>query len=102
MRRSRSAIPTPEAWAAETISVDDGCTATEPITVDGAAGLVGPDDDCTRAAVTTGGRGYFFWLYTSGDDSELGTYGRAWFEDFLATVQLQPEAAVDTAPSPAP
>ena len=47
--------------------------------------------DCTRAAVTSDGRGYFFWLYTGDDDPSLGeTYDRAWFEDVLATVQLQP------------
>ena len=86
---------TPDAWAAETIALDDGCTATEPITIDGASGLVGADG-CTRAAVTTDGRGYFFWLYTSGDASSLSVYDQAWFEEVLATVQLQPDAAALT------
>jgi hypothetical protein len=81
---------TPEAWATETIAIDDGCTTTEPITVDGASGLVGADG-CTRAAVTADGRGYFFWLYTGGDDPSLAdAYDQTWFKDVLATVQLQP------------
>jgi hypothetical protein len=80
----------PEAWAAETIALDDGCTATEPITIDGASGLIGAGA-CTRAVVTTDGRGYFIWLYTGGDDPSLAvTYDEAWFKAFLATVQLQP------------
>ena len=79
----------PDAWAAETIALDDGCTATAPITIDGASGLVGADG-CTRAAVTTDGRGYFIWLYTGGDDPSLAVYDQKWFEDFLATVRLQP------------
>ncbi len=87
---------TPDAWAAETIAIDDGCGATEPITVDGATGLIGTAN-CTRAAVTTDGRGYFFWLYTGGEDPALAaTYDQAWFEAFLATVQLQPESAALT------
>jgi hypothetical protein len=81
---------TPDAWMAETIALDDGCTATKPITIDGASGLVGADG-CTRAAVTTDGRGYFFWLYTSGDAASLSVYDPAWFEEVLATVQLQPQ-----------
>lgn len=93
---------TPEAWVAEKLAFDDGCETSEPIAVDGATGLIGTDD-CTRAAVTIDGRGYFFWLYTSGDEASLSdTYDRAWFEDLLATVQLQPEAAVDVAPSTSP
>jgi hypothetical protein len=81
---------TPEAWSAETIALDDGCTATEPITIDGASGLIGAGT-CSRAVVTTDGRGYFIWLYTGGDDPSLGmTYDQAWFKAFLATVQLQP------------
>ena len=87
---------TPEAWAAETIALDDGCTATEPITIDGASGLIGTEE-CSRAAVTKDGRGYFFWLYTGGDDPSLAaTYDQAWFKDVLATVQLQPDAAALT------
>ena len=60
-------------------------------------------DDCTRAAVTTNGRGYFVWLYTVGDDPSLNApYDGAWFEEVLATLRLQPEDAVDPAPSSSP
>jgi hypothetical protein len=90
---------TPGDWVAGKLAFDDGCTRSEPIAVDGATGRIGADG-CTRAAVTIDGRGYFFWLYTSGDEPSLAvTYGRAWFEVVLATVQLQPGAAVDVAPS---
>ena len=58
---------TPDQWVAEKLAFDDGCTASKPIAVDGATGVIGADD-CTRAAVTTDGRGYFVWLYTGGDD----------------------------------
>lgn len=91
---------TPDAWIAERLELDDGCTESEPIELDGATGLIGVDK-CNRAAVTTEGRGYFIRLYTSGDEPSLSiTYGRAWFEEVLATVQLHPEQAVDAAPSP--
>jgi hypothetical protein len=92
----------PAAWAADTIAIDDGCGTTEPLAVDGATGLIGAGE-CTRATLTTAGRGYFFWLYTGGDEPLLATiYDRAWFEEVLATVQLQSEAAVDGAPSASP
>ena len=52
---------TPDAWMAETIALDDGCTATEPITIDGASGLIG-SEGCSRAGVTSDGRGYLVWL----------------------------------------
>jgi hypothetical protein len=93
---------TPEEWVGETITFDDECAATEPIAVDGAAGLIGVDR-CRRAAVTTDGRGYVIWLYTTTDDPSLAvTYDRAYFEEVLATVKLQPEDAVDVAPSASP
>jgi len=89
---------TPDAWVAKQIAWDDGCKTTEPTTVDGAAGLIGTDD-CTRAAVTIDGRGYFIWLYTSGVDRPIQAYDRAWFEGVLATMHLQPKQAVDSASS---
>jgi hypothetical protein len=90
---------TPEDWVAEKVTLE-GCSVGEPIAVDGATGLIGADD-CNVAAVTTDGRGYLIWLYTSGDEAWLSaTYDRAWFEEVLASVQLQPEDAVDSAPSP--
>jgi hypothetical protein len=83
---------TPEDWLAEQMASDEGCTATEPIAVDGASGLIG-SDGCSVAVVTTAGRGYWIQLYTGGDAPVI--YGTAWFEEVLATVQLQPEEAVD-------
>jgi hypothetical protein len=92
---------TPDEWVAEQVALEQ-CAVTEPITVDGATGLIGADD-CNVAFVTAGGRGYVFWLYTSGDEPWLSvTYDRAWFEEVLVTVQLLPEDAVDVAPSASP
>jgi hypothetical protein len=89
---------TPEEWVAEQMAGPEGCAATEPITLDGAAGLIGAGE-CQVAVVTTDGRGYFILAGISSDDpSNATTYDRAWFEDVLATVQLQPEDAVDAAP----
>lgn len=86
---------TPEEWVAEQMASDEGCTATEPIAVDGATGLIGADG-CNVAAVTTASRGYWIQLLTSDDEPFLGsTYDRAWFEEVLATVQLRPEDAVE-------
>jgi hypothetical protein len=91
--------PTPEEWAAEHLYE---CAETELTAVDGATGLIGAAD-CNMAAVTTDGRGYIIWLYASDDPAWLSTtYDRAWFEEVLATVQLQPEDAVDVAPSASP
>jgi hypothetical protein len=90
---------TPEEWAAAQMASDEGCPAPEPIAVDGATGLIGAGD-CHVAVVTTAGRGYWIQLYASGD--ELSAYDLAWFEGVLATVQLHPENAVDSRPSPSP
>ena len=85
---------TPEDWVAEQMASDEGCTATEPIAVDGGTGLIGVH--CDMAVVTTAGRGYWIQLYTGGDDPlAVAPYDRAWFEEVLATVQLHPEDAVD-------
>ena len=81
---------TPEDWIAEQLATpEQGCDATEPITVDGGTGQIG----CTLAVVTTAGRGYWIQLYTG--DSAPVTYDLAWFEEVIATVQLHPEDAVD-------
>ena len=53
---------TPEDWAAEQMASDEGCTTTEPITVDGATGIGG--ENCHIAVVTAAGRGYWIQLYT--------------------------------------
>ena len=83
-----------DTWASLMAS-GEGCTATEPIAVDGATGLIGVDG-CNVVAVTTAGRGYWIQLYASGDEAWLSsTYDRAWFEEVLAAVQLHPQDAVD-------
>ena len=90
----------PDDWVAEQMASDEGCgIATEPITVDAASGLIGTS--CTVAVVTTAGRGYWIQLYT-GSNAPVTTYSPAWFEEVLASVQLQPEDAVDSAASPSP
>ena len=97
---------TPEHWVAASLAAW-GCKTTEPIAVDGAPGLIGADD-CHIVAVTTAGRGYWIGLYTpysgEGDVPPAAgySYDRAWFEEVLATVHVQPEDAVDVAPSAAP
>jgi hypothetical protein len=93
----------PDDWAAEVgriLAADepDGgvCPSTEPVTIDGAPGTTG----CQSAIVTAAGRGYLILLYTSGDEPWLDdTYDEDWFKEVLATVQLDPESAVD-APAP--
>jgi len=86
---------TPEDWVAEQMASDEGCTATEPIAVDGATGLIG-GEGCDVAVVTTAGRGYWIQLHTSDDDPVVvAPYDRAWFDELLATVQLHPEDAAD-------
>ncbi len=75
----------------------DCALSAEPITIDGAAGVICGD----IALVTDGGRGYFVKLYTSGDEAWIGeVYDDEAFTSILATMELQPEDAVD-APSPA-
>jgi len=96
---------TPDEWVAEQMggacSDTEPISATEPIEVDGAAGLI---RDCDlMVAVTTASRGYWIILRASQDDpSAVAAYDRAWFEEVLATVQLQPEDALDAAPSATP
>jgi hypothetical protein len=92
----------PEDWVAAQMARDDRCTTTEPIIVDGATGLSG-GETCDVAVVTTAGRGYHINLYVWPDNPDLvAQYDRSWFDEVLATVQLQPEDAVDVAPSATP
>lgn len=92
------------AWGEEMLSAfaaDDDCgLPIEPATIDGGPGLMCAD---SKAATWRGDRGYVVILYTSGDDpAAVAPYDQAYFNDILATLQLQPEDAVDTAPSPSP
>ncbi len=88
-----------EQWVADAVaglgSADFCETPSQPATIDGVQGR-----DCgSAAAVATGERGYVVKLYTSGDvPAVVAGYDQAYFEDVLATLQLQPEDAVDTAP----
>lgn len=85
----------PEGWIAEQMGSTEGCASTEPITVDGATGLIGAEG-CDVVVVTSAGRGYWIQLHTSSDDPDaVAPYDRVWFEEVLATVQLHPEDAVD-------
>jgi hypothetical protein len=87
-----------DQWAADFLA-GEVCGPTEPVTIDGAAGLLS-EGQCTIAAVASDGRGYFVWLLRSDDEPWLDqVYDRAWFEQLLATVDLRPEDAVDSAPS---
>jgi hypothetical protein len=92
---------TPEDWITEQMAewADlEECTATEPIAVDGATGLIA-GEGCDLAVVTIDGRGYWISVRKSdGNPAAVAPYDRAWFEEVLATVQLNPEAAVDAAP----
>ena len=78
---------TPEHWVAAQMASDEGCTATEPVAVNAASGLIG-SAGCNVAVVTTAGRGYWIQLYT-GSDAPVA-YDMAWFKEVLATVQLHP------------
>ncbi len=90
-----------DEWIAEISALPDWdaapCPAadTEPLTVDGASGILAlcPERPL-NVLVADDERGYFIVFYGSDD--------RAFFEQVLATVQLDPAAAVDPSPSPSP
>jgi hypothetical protein len=84
----------PAQWPADQFGATE-CPSNDPVSVDGASGLIGVDfhsTECSVAFVATGGRGYQIRLY---DSNDKGAYTRAWFEDLLARAQLTPEDAVD-------
>jgi hypothetical protein len=88
----------PDQWPADQLA-GLGCV-TVPLSVDGATGLIGATfdrTDCSAAFITSSGRGYLIRLYDS--TGLQNGYGRTWFDEVLATVQLHPEDAVDAAPS---
>ena len=90
---------TPARWLADMPALEE-CSQTQPVTIDGVAGTIGLTG-CDVAFVVDQGRGYVIRLYTGGDDPWVSSaYDRAWFEDFLATVSLQPEDAVSPSASP--
>jgi hypothetical protein len=83
---------------------DDPVAATcsssaEPITIDGATGSIA----CKAAVVADGGRGYVVMLWTVGDEAWIEeVYDDAWLASVVATMDLQPEDAVDAVTSSAP
>jgi hypothetical protein len=84
----------PAQWPADQFEATE-CAVPLPVSVDGAAGVIGADfvsTECSVVFVAAGDRGYQIRLYAS-DDSAV--YDRAWFDELLATVQLTPEDAVD-------
>jgi len=53
------------------------------------------------AAVSADGTGYLVMFYRSGDEAWLETtFDRAWYEQLLQTIDLQPEPAASAPPSP--
>jgi hypothetical protein len=87
-----------KTWTADVLD-REGCSApTQPITVDGAPGVL--VEECRAALVSIGDRGYWVTLYASSDGPSLdvafnATFDRAWFEKVLATVKLDPISAAD-------
>jgi hypothetical protein len=91
------------AWADEflnAMAANDDCALPLGSATTGS----GPARRCAgggMVATWAGDRGYVIWLHTSGDDpTAVAAYDDAYFNDILATLQLQPEDAFDTAPSP--
>jgi hypothetical protein len=82
-----------DAWATDYMA-QFTCVPTEPVTVDGASGVLSDCAEGPHALVSVEGRGYVIWLYRMDDT--------AWFQEILATVQLHPEDALDAAPSASP
>lgn len=92
---------TGETWVTDLLDDPEWACgdARQPITVDEANG-----SRCSNVvAVSSGDRGYLIWLYTSGDEPWLEQYyDEAWFTAILATVKLDPSAAVGPSPSTNP
>jgi hypothetical protein len=89
-----------EAWSdAVSSNPDWGDTcelASEPVTIDGASGVIVTHCDGTLTAlVAVADRGYLVVLFGF-DESE------AWFREILASMRLDPESAIDAPPSPSP
>jgi hypothetical protein len=88
------------AWVDGTLpamsSADECSLPGDDIAVDGSQGAT-----CAPsvAAVAAADRGYLIWLYGPEDAPSAGVmYDRAWFDQVLGTVQLQPEEAIDAVP----
>jgi hypothetical protein len=82
-----------EDWLSDFMDAE-GCTLGDPIVIDGADEAI--STSCDLVLASSGDRGYVISLYSSNDDLDLRSFDTAaWFEEILATVQLQPEDAVD-------
>ncbi len=89
---------TGEQWATKTLNepaFGASCPpATEPVSIDGAPGMIAvlcPEGGLT-ALTWVDGRGYLIVLYDVDD--------KDWFKQILATVDLRPQDAVTVSPSP--
>jgi RNA polymerase sigma-70 factor (ECF subfamily) len=81
-------------------SADECDAPIQPVMIDGTQGQL-----CASGAtaVSAGDRGYAIMLYVSPDDPAVqAAYDQEFFTAILATLQLTPETAVDTASSPSP
>jgi hypothetical protein len=89
---------TPEAWISDFLNgFDGGCgAAREQVALGGVSGVICGAD---LFATTAGDRGYFVRLYTGSEiPSEwVDLYDETWFKTVLSTLELHPEAALDTA-----
>jgi hypothetical protein len=85
---------TVDRWATDYLALLACGTTTEPVTVDGATGVLAVCEDGQHAFVSAADRGYLIWLYRVDDPD--------WFQEILGTVQLHPEDALDAAPSASP
>jgi hypothetical protein len=80
-----------EQWAQAILADRDCAGGTEPITVDGASGLLG---DCGIVVVAAGDRGYLFGIYVADDPEFDELYFLTWLVDeFVPTIDLRPEDA---------
>ena len=66
------------------------------ITIDGQSGRVAECQNGIQATVVAGGRLYLFILSAARSDA------RAFFDAWIATIDLRPESALDPSPSPSP
>jgi len=69
--------------------------------LDGASGWISYCGGSSLLTVATDTRGYVIVLHV-GDEGLVDTYGSAWFQSVLETVDLRPEEALDASPSPSP
>jgi hypothetical protein len=88
---------TPETWITDFLNgFDGGCgPAREQVAIGGMSGVICAAD---LFATTAGDRGYFVRLYTGSEIPAewVDLYDETWFKSVLSTLELHPEAALDT------